>query len=104
MTPTASKSTPKNRIRIVSLLDGGDWNCAHDQEESLACVARELATSVTGGLAVELSAIAKLATADFVEATRRWEETSHKLRNQLGRSPARSGEPPGSTQEPKQTR
>jgi hypothetical protein len=72
-----------DRSRVVALLNGGDWSCAHAQEESLAVVASELASAVPGKLAKEMRTIADLARRDFVEANRRWESASDRLREDL---------------------
>lgn len=69
---------------IGALVNGGDWACAHADENGLATVCEELAALVDPRLSKRAAQIAGLVFADMAEATGAWSELSRMLRGEGG--------------------
>ena len=69
---------------IHSLMNGGDWACAHADAHALADVCHELAGKVRVDLAPDLEALARVAEDDMEAASGGWLELSRRLRRLSG--------------------
>lgn len=65
---------------IWELLHAGDWACANSDDESLARVARALATQLGGQQRLRAMTVAAVAAFDMGEATQRWGEFTDEIR------------------------
>ncbi len=77
--------------RIETLVNGGDWACAHADDASLAQVCRELAEELSPQLADLAETIARMSEADrFEHATAQWMRLVAAVRNPRGSATAPS--------------
>lgn len=81
------------RPPIDTLMNGGDWACAHADPRSLVDVCHELAAVVAVELVPELHEIAHVAHADMERASWAWLELSQKLRRLPIGADTRPGSP-----------
>jgi hypothetical protein len=72
----------RSDLRIMELLNGGDWACAYAEGGTLAQVCVELEPLVGAQLAPATRAVSDAIEADMGLATHRWVELARALRRE----------------------
>jgi hypothetical protein len=80
-----------NQLRILELLNGGDWACAYNERQSLAHVCRKLAVLLDDGQSERARSVARSSAVDMRTATHDWAELAADLRGGRRRGPVSAG-------------
>ena len=72
-------------IKVIELLNGGDWACVYSEPESLVRACQGLAVLIEEELATYALEVADWADRDMRTAVRRWGELAMRVRYPSGR-------------------